>query len=146
MKILILHGPNLNLLGKREPQQYGSITLDEINELIKEFGKEKKIDIDIFNSNYEGEIIDRIHNAIDNFDGIVINPGAFTHTSIAIRDAIVACGIPTVEVHLSNIYKREEFRHKSYFSDIVVGVITGFKEQSYILGIRAIMHCIKHVA
>lgn len=143
MKILILHGPNLNLLGKREPEQYGTMTLNKINDLIKILAKKEKIEIDIFNSNYEGEIIGRIHNAIGNIDGIVINPGAFTHTSIAIRDAIIACGIPTVEVHLSNIYKREEFRHKSYLSDIVLGVITGFKEQSYILGIYALMQYLR---
>jgi 3-dehydroquinate dehydratase-2 len=137
MKIIVIHGPNLNLLGTREPEHYGSMTLKKINNMIMQYAKKEKIEIDIFNSNHEGEIIDIIHGAIETIDGIIINPGAFTHTSIAIRDALLACGIPTIEVHLSNIYQREEFRHRSYISDIALGVITGLKEQGYILAIKA---------
>ncbi len=140
MKIIVIHGPNLNLLGTREPEHYGSMTLKKINNMIMQYAKKEKIEIDIFNSNHEGEIIDIIHGAIETIDGIIINPGAFTHTSIAIRDALLACGIPTIEVHLSNIYQREEFRHRSYISDIALGVITGLKEQGYILAIKALIN------
>ncbi len=140
MKILVLHGPNLNLLGTREPEQYGLLTLEKINEIIENFARENKIEVDIFQSNAEGDLINRIHNAIGKFDGIIINPGAYTHTSIAICDALKAALIPTVEVHLSNIYTREEFRRKSFISPAAVGVICGFKEFSYILGLQGLVN------
>lgn len=140
MKLLVLHGPNLNLLGAREPEHYGRMTLEDINGLIAEFGRTHGVTIDIFNSNHEGALIERIHNAMGSVDGMVFNPGAFTHTSVALRDAVLASGIPTVEVHLSNIHAREQFRHQSLLSDIVVGVVAGFREYSYILGLQAIMH------
>src|ERR1035437_159419 len=113
MRFLILHGPNLNQLGKREPDVYGTLTLEEINTSINDLAVELGCDVDFFQSNAEGEIIDTIHAAAGKFVGIVINPAAYTHTSIAIRDALASVGIPYVEVHLSNVYRREEFRHKS---------------------------------
>ena len=134
MKILIIHGPNLNLLGKREPDQYGVLTLDQINKMILERAQKETVEVKIFQANSEGEIISEIHRAIGVFDGLVINPAAYTHTSIALRDALLAVELPTVEVHLSNIYQREEFRKQSMISDVAIGVISGFREQSYILG------------
>jgi len=136
-KILVIHGPNINLLGKREPQIYGNFSLEEINKEIGIVAKEEEVLIETFQSNSEGELITRIQQALGRFDAIVINPGAYTHTSIAIRDAITAVGIPTVEVHLSNIHKREEFRKVSMLADVVVGQISGFGMDSYLLGLRA---------
>lgn len=134
-KILVIHGPNLNLLGKREPEIYGTLTLEEINQELKKLAQENQLDIKIIQSNHEGEIVDEIQKT--EADVIIINPGAFTHTSIAIRDAITAKGIPTIEVHISNIYKREEFRHKSLIAPVCVGQISGFGMQSYLLGVQA---------
>jgi 3-dehydroquinate dehydratase-2 len=142
-RILVIHGPNLNLLGKREPEIYGSVTLEEINQAIQFLSKELNIEVECFQSNHEGEIVDKIGNMIGKFDGLVINPGAYTHTSIAIPDAIAGVGIPTVEVHLSNIYKREEFRHKSFIAKVAVGQISGFGKLSYLLGLRAIVNILK---
>jgi len=140
MKILVLHGPNLNLLGTREPAIYGKLSLDEINSAMTAFAVQLGIDLAIFQSNSEGALIDRIHSAIDAFDGIVINPAAYTHTSVAIRDALSAAALPTVEVHLSNIHSREEFRSRSFIAPVAVGQISGFGLDSYLLGLRAIFN------
>ncbi|MGK7937678.1 MAG: type II 3-dehydroquinate dehydratase [Xenococcaceae cyanobacterium] len=137
--ILILHGPNLNLLGLREPEVYGSITLDQINNLLKEEGKRLQVIISCLQSNYEGVLIDAIHQSRDSHQGIIINAGAYTHTSVAIRDALAGVQVPTVEVHLSNIYQREEFRHHSYIAPIAIGQISGFGANSYILGLQALV-------
>lgn len=142
-KILVLHGPNLNLLGTREEEVYGKMTLDELNYEIKRFAKEEGIDLDILQSNHEGELIEAIHKAKDRFDAIVINPAAYTHTSIAIRDAIASVGIPTVEVHLSNIYKREPFRRHSFIAEVAVGQVAGFGPDSYLLGIKGSLYHLK---
>lgn len=136
MKILIIHGPNLNLLGTREADVYGTMTLDEINASLEGLAKELGAEVDIKQSNHEGEIVDIIQNA-KGCDALVINPAAYTHTSVAIRDAIAAVDIPAVELHLSNIYKREEFRHKSLISPVAHGQISGFGPESYLLGLRA---------
>lgn len=136
MKILIIHGPNLNLLGKREADIYGTKTLDEINALLKKLAKELKVELDIKQSNHEGGIVDLIQNS-KQYAALVINPAAYTHTSIAIRDAIAAVEIPAVEVHLSNIHKREEFRQKSLIAPVAYGQISGFGYESYLLGLRA---------
>ncbi|HDH05131.1 MAG TPA: type II 3-dehydroquinate dehydratase [Nitrospirae bacterium] len=136
MKILIINGPNLNLLGTRESEVYGTKTLDDINESLKRLAAELGVEIDIRQSNHEGGIVDLIQKA-EGYAALVINPAAYTHTSIAIRDAIAAVDIPAVEIHLSNIYKREEFRHKSLISPVACGQISGFGPESYILGLRA---------
>ncbi len=138
-KILIIHGPNLNLLGTREPKIYGKTTLEQINKYLNSIAKSKKIQISIKQSNHEGVIVDFIGKAKGKFDGLLINPAAYTHTSVAIRDAILASGIPTVEIHLSNIYSREEFRHKSLISPVVKGSIFGFGIHSYGLGLEALI-------
>lgn len=139
LSILVLHGPNLNLLGYREPGVYGSLTLSEINLLLEEEAKKLQVDLFCLQSNHEGVLIDTIHQAIDKHQGIVINPGAYTHTSVAIRDALAGVKIPTVEVHLSNIHQRESFRHHSYIAPIAIGQIAGFGANSYLLGLRAIV-------
>lgn len=139
LSVLVLHGPNLNLLGLREPGIYGATTLAQIDARLIELGESLNMVVQSFQSNHEGVIVDAIHAARDRHQGIVINAGAYTHTSIAIRDAISAVQIPTVEVHLSNIYKREEFRHRSYLASIVVGQISGFGADSYYLGLQALM-------
>ncbi|OGS33796.1 MAG: type II 3-dehydroquinate dehydratase [Elusimicrobia bacterium RIFOXYC2_FULL_34_12] len=136
-KILIIHGPNLNLLGKREPKIYGKFSLEDINNRIKKLAKEKKVSVDFFQSNHEGEIVDVIGKAPKKYDVIVINPAAYTHTSVAIRDAVAAIDIPVVEVHISNIYHREEFRQKSLIADVATGQISGFGVNSYLLGLLA---------
>ncbi len=137
MHILVIHGPNLNLLGKREPDIYGSFTLDDINKRLSALASELGIEVSFFQSNHEGELVEKIQNAIGRYQAIVINPGAYTHTSVALRDAISGAGIPTVETHLSNIYKREDFRKHSYISAVAVGQITGFGQDSYLLALRA---------
>jgi 3-dehydroquinate dehydratase-2 len=141
-KILVIHGPNLNLLGKREPAVYGKITLGQINGKLQSLAKSKKISIKIVQSNLEGEIVGLIGKTRGKFDGILINPAAYTHTSVAIRDAIAASELPTVEVHLSNIYTREEFRHKSLISPVAKGTIMGFGLDSYLLGLLALLDVI----
>jgi 3-dehydroquinate dehydratase II len=139
LSVLVLHGPNLNLLGLREPGIYGVSTLAEIDTRLVEVGKSLQVDVRSYQSNHEGRLVDAIHEARNLHQGIVINAGAYTHTSVALRDAISAVQIPTVEVHLSNIYKREEFRHHSYISAVVVGQISGFGANSYYLGLQAIV-------
>jgi 3-dehydroquinate dehydratase-2 len=142
-KILVLHGPNLNLLGIREPDVYGKITLAEINQLISEKAREQNYQLQIEQSNHEGVLIDRIQDAKNWADGILINAGAYTHTSIAIRDAISGVQLPTVEVHLSNIHAREPFRHVSMIAPVCVGQICGFGFNSYLLGLQALMDYLK---
>ncbi|MDD5129012.1 MAG: type II 3-dehydroquinate dehydratase [Candidatus Omnitrophica bacterium] len=143
-KILVIHGPNLNLLGTREPAVYGRVTLIKINQMLKDQAKKEKAVLVIKQSNHEGEIVDLIGNAGKNkFQGILINPAAYTHTSVAVRDAIAACGLIVVEVHLSNIYSREEFRHKSLISPVAKGTIMGFGPKSYSLGLSAILDLIE---
>lgn len=139
LKILVIHGPNLNILGAREPKIYGRITLKEINSKLLKLAKEKKVGLEIVQSNHEGRIVDLIGKSKDKFKAILINPAAYTHTSVAIRDAISACGLPAVEVHLSNIYSREEFRHTSLIAPVAKGQISGFGENSYLLGLLAIL-------
>ena len=137
MKILYLNGPNLNLLGQREPEVYGRTTLADIEAKVRERAAQLKAGIDFRQSNLEGELVDWIQQAKEKFDVIVINAAAYTHTSIALRDAIVAVGVPTIEIHLSNIHAREEFRHKSLIAPVCWGQITGFGQKSYILALEA---------
>jgi 3-dehydroquinate dehydratase II len=139
LTVLILHGPNLNLLGLREPGIYGVSTLAEIDTQLVKLGKTLNAKVDSFQSNHEGVLVDTIQASRDKYQGLVINAGAYTHTSVAIRDAISAVQLPTVEVHLSNIYKREEFRHHSYLAAISIGQISGFGAHSYYLGLRALV-------
>ncbi|MFY9402737.1 MAG: type II 3-dehydroquinate dehydratase [Candidatus Omnitrophota bacterium] len=141
-RILVIHGPNLNLLGKREPKVYGKITLKEINQGLMKIAKKRKASLTIKQSNHEGQIVEIINKAIGKFDALLINPAAYTHTSVAIRDAIAATGLFTIEVHLSNIYSREEFRHKSLISPVANGTILGFGAKSYYLGLEAILELI----
>jgi 3-dehydroquinate dehydratase-2 len=137
IKILVIHGPNLDVLGTREPEVYGKFTLNEINEALSSLAKNKKVKLKFLQSNHEGEIVSTIGKAKKEFDAVLINPAAYTHTSVAIRDAISASGLPAVEVHLSNIYAREEFRQKSLISQVVSGGIYGFGINSYTLGLNA---------
>lgn len=135
--VLVLHGPNLNFLGRREPDVYGAFTLDDVNAQLEALADELGVTLEIFQSNVEGELVSRIQEAVDTAHAILINPAAYTHTSIAIRDAILAVGLPVVEVHVSNVHRREDFRHRSLISDVAVGQITGFGIDSYLLGLRA---------
>jgi len=139
MKILVVHGPNLNLLGIREPEVYGSVTMEEINLGLKERANSHDIEIEAFQSNAEHEIVTKLQDSMNQIDFVIINPGALTHTSIAIRDSLLGIEVPFYEVHISNIFAREEFRHKSYFSDIANGVICGFGTQGYDLALRHII-------
>jgi 3-dehydroquinate dehydratase-2 len=143
LSVLALHGPNLNLLGQREPGIYGSLSLLDINGLLEEEAQKLTVKISILQSNHEGVLVDSIHAALGQHQGILINAGAYTHTSVAIRDALAGVNIPTVEVHLSNIYRREEFRHHSYIAPIAIGQISGFGVQSYLLGLQALVYHLK---
>jgi 3-dehydroquinate dehydratase-2 len=140
LSILALHGPNLNLLGQREPGIYGALTLAEINRLLEEEGFKLQAKVSSVQSNHEGILVDTIHAALGQHHGILINAGAYTHTSVALRDAIAAVNLPTVEVHLSNIYRREDFRHHSYIAPVAIGQISGFGGQSYLLGLQALVN------
>ncbi len=142
LSILVLHGPNLNLLGNREPSVYGATTLDEINDSLMTLGKELGVSVEARQSNVEGELVTWIQQAPSNFQGLLFNPAAYTHTSIALRDAIVGVGLPMVEVHLSNIHGRESFRRQSYLASVSLGQISGFGPQSYALGLRALVHAL----
>lgn len=140
VSVLALHGPNLNLLGHREPGIYGSVTLEQINCLLQEEGEKLQARVSALQSNHEGVLLDAIHTAYQEHQGILINAGAYTHTSVALRDAIAAAKVPTVEVHLSNIYRREAFRHHSYIAAVAIGQISGFGAESYRLGLQALVH------
>lgn len=140
---MVLHGPNLNLLGKREPGVYGIVTLDEINQMLEREAQTLQVKAVALQSNHEGGLVDAIHMAQDQHQGILINAGAYTHTSVAIRDAIAAVNLPTVEVHLSNIYRRETFRHHSYIAAVAIGQISGFGAESYRLGLHALVNYLK---
>lgn len=142
-KILVLHGPNLNLLGRRQPEIYGRLTLEQINQRIRELARELGVEVETRQSNNEGELVSWVHEASGRFGAIVINAGAYTHSSVALRDALVAVGLPAVEVHISNIYKREEFRRRSTIAEVAVGQITGFGVHSYLLGLRAALECLQ---
>ncbi len=144
MKIKVIHGPNLNLLGVREPGVYGQETLDKINDGLCRCGEEQGVTVDCYQSNHEGDLVDVIHQAMtDGVDGIVINPGAYTHTSVALRDAVSAVSIPTVEVHLSNIHSREEFRHHSYLAPVCLGQVCGLGSRGYRLALLALIEHVK---
>jgi 3-dehydroquinate dehydratase-2 len=140
IKILVLHGPNLNLLGVREPDVYGKLSLDDINQRLILFADEQGVELRVFQSNSEGALVDALHNAMTWADGVVFNPGAYTHTSVALRDSIAGTGLKVVEVHLSNVHAREEFRHKSLLAPVCVGQISGFGWRSYLLGLQALLN------
>ncbi len=139
MRILVLHGPNLNLLGSREPEVYGSVSLEEIDDRLRKLAEAQGAHLETVQSNHEGALIDRIQAAPEDFDALVINPGGFTHTSVALRDALVACGLPFIEVHLSNIHAREPFRQRSLIADVARGQITGLGPLGYELAVRALL-------
>lgn len=138
LKVLIVHGPNLNMLGKREPELYGGTTLDEINLNLEQLGKRLGIAVETFQSNHEGTIVDKIQAAASTQNGVIINPAAYTHTSVAIRDALLLLDIPIIEIHISNIYKREPFRHNSMISDVVTAQISGLGVEGYSLALEAL--------
>ena len=139
MKFLLINGANLNMLGVREPEKYGNLTLTDIENSVIARGKELGVDVEVWQSNHEGEIVDKIQSAKDLYDGILINAGGYTHTSVVIRDAIASVQIPTVEIHMTNIHSREEFRHISLISGVCVAQVVGFKEQSYILALEGLV-------
>ena len=143
MKILLINGANLNMLGTREPEKYGSTTLKDIETTVINRGKELGAEVEAWQSNHEGEIVDKIQAAKGNYDGILINAGGYTHTSVVIRDAISAVQIPTVEIHMTNIHAREEFRHTSLLSGVCVAQVVGFKEQSYTLALEGLVNYLK---
>ncbi|MEJ2655798.1 MAG: type II 3-dehydroquinate dehydratase [Desulfobacterales bacterium] len=143
LNVLVIHGPNLNMLGIREPEIYGETTLDEINSELKSLGTTLGIFVETFQSNHEGAIVDKIQEAAEAQKGIIINPAAFTHTSIAIRDALLALDIPIIEIHISNIYKREPFRHKSLISDVADAQITGLGINGYVIALKALAEMIQ---
>ena len=146
LHILVLHGPNLNLLGTREPTVYGEATLAEINDMLMRLGKELGVSVETRQSNIEGELVTWIQQAPSQFQGLVFNPAAYTHTSIALRDAVTGVGLPMVEVHLSNIHRRESFRRRSYLASVSLGQISGFGPQSYSLGLRALVQTLQDKA
>lgn len=143
LKILVIHGPNLNLLGNREPEIYGKVNLVTINKLIKDEAQSMGVKITAIQSNHEGKLVDLIGKSSKLYDGILINPAAYTHTSVALRDALLACGVPAVEIHLSNIYSRESFRKESLTAPACLGVVSGFREESYVLGLRGLVSTLK---
>lgn len=143
MRILVLNGPNLNLLGRREPAVYGATTLPELLASLEALAAELGVALEHLQSNHEGELIDRLHAAVGAVDGVLINPGAYTHTSIALRDAFLGTGLPFVEVHLSNVHAREPFRHRSLLADLALGQILGFGPNSYHLGLRALVDALR---
>jgi len=142
VRVLVLHGPNLNLLGRREPETYGIVTLSQIDERLRDLAGVLNVQLETFQSNSEGALIDAVQAAMDRVDGILINPGGYTHTSVALRDAIAGIGLPAVEVHLSNVHAREEFRHRSLIAPVCVGQIAGFGWRSYALGLQGLVDAI----
>ncbi len=143
-RILVIHGPNLNMLGKREPDVYGATTLATINDRLQERGRVLELSVEFFQSNHEGAIVEKIQSIMDSHQGLIINPAAYTHTSVAIRDALLLLSMPIVEIHLSNIYKREEFRHRSMIAGAVTGQISGLGAQGYLLALEAICQIISN--
>lgn len=144
MKIAVVHGPNLRLLGRREPDVYGSASLEDVNADLRTLAEQLHVEVDVFQSNAEGAILDHLEAVAGSVDGIVINPGGLTHTSVALRDGLAASGVPVVEVHLSNVHAREPFRRRSYVAPIALGVVAGFGPDSYLLGLRALVaHLLK---
>jgi 3-dehydroquinate dehydratase II len=143
MKILVIQGPNLNMLGIREPGIYGSVGMEDINKRLIEYGKQQGVEVSAYHSNYEGGIVTAIQEAMGKMDGIVLNAGAYSHTSVAIRDAISAVKLPVIEVHLSNVHAREEFRHHSHMSAVCLGVVVGFGWRSYLLGMMGLIEHLK---
>ncbi|HVE92145.1 MAG TPA: type II 3-dehydroquinate dehydratase [Actinomycetota bacterium] len=139
MRLLVLHGPNLNLLGTRRPDLYGTATLEQIDRMLSDAAQAAGHDIDSAQSNHEGELIDRLHAARSHFDGVLLNPGGLGHTSVALRDAVEACGVPVAEVHLSNIYAREDYRRRSIVAEACAGVVSGFGPQSYVAAMWALL-------
>jgi len=142
-RVLVLHGPNLNMLGKRERSVYGEVSLKAINAEITKLAKQERVQVEIRHSNQEGELVTWIQDAGDRFDAIVINPAGYTHTSVALRDAIAGVALPTIEIHLTNIYRREAFRHRSYIAGVALGQISGFGPTGYLLGIKAAVEHLK---